>query len=231
MINPPYRNETTNTTYILNTNRLNFFDAEQVCNDNGGHLATYRWGGGGGGGGGYSVGGSCRRRWGKQAACGGSCGPPEFCWMAAGTVQPGARAGPRFINLFGHVPRPAVAMQATASHLTCAAFPLPCCCRRSREEQMEAESAFARMGAPRGPACAVPPLAACALHTLTGRTAHLGSLRTALHCTALHCTALHALIPARPPPFLPTTRERGIVRSGMQQRCTCLPPTSSAPCG
>jgi hypothetical protein len=44
MLNPPYRNETSNTTYILNTNQLNFYDAEQICNDNGGHLATYRWG-------------------------------------------------------------------------------------------------------------------------------------------------------------------------------------------
>ena len=44
MLNPPYRNETTNTSYILNTNQLTSSEAEQVCNDNGGHLATYRWG-------------------------------------------------------------------------------------------------------------------------------------------------------------------------------------------
>jgi hypothetical protein len=32
---PPYTNVTTNTTYILNTKKMNFSTAEQFCNDNG----------------------------------------------------------------------------------------------------------------------------------------------------------------------------------------------------
>jgi hypothetical protein len=32
---PPYTNVTTNTTYILNTKKMNFSSAEQYCNDNG----------------------------------------------------------------------------------------------------------------------------------------------------------------------------------------------------
>jgi hypothetical protein len=38
---PPYVNVTTNTTYILNTRKQNFSTAEQFCNDNGGHLASW----------------------------------------------------------------------------------------------------------------------------------------------------------------------------------------------
>ena len=38
---PPYTNATTNTTYILNTRKLNFTFAERFCNDQGGHLASW----------------------------------------------------------------------------------------------------------------------------------------------------------------------------------------------
>jgi hypothetical protein len=38
---PPYTNVTTNTTYILNTKKMNFSQAESYCNDNGGHLASW----------------------------------------------------------------------------------------------------------------------------------------------------------------------------------------------
>jgi hypothetical protein len=38
---PPYTNVTTNTTYVLNTRKLNFTWAENYCNDNGGHIVSW----------------------------------------------------------------------------------------------------------------------------------------------------------------------------------------------
>ncbi len=43
-----YVSDTWQSTYIINTTKLAFLEAENVCQENGGHLVSYsRWGGSG----------------------------------------------------------------------------------------------------------------------------------------------------------------------------------------